>query len=180
MKDASLHKFDVLLIWKLGRAFRSISHASNTIQSLNACQVGFRSFMDPAIDTTTPNGQLLFNILASVSQFEKDLTIQRVNASMDYARAHGTKPGKQIGRPALDIPLLTICKAIRSTNGNYTEAPKLLNKECNQKMAAGFVSLRVKRAGSIKNEISQTEGDILPGCYSQELPESQEITKEMV
>ena len=35
MKDASLHKFDILLIWKLDRAFRSMAHASNTLNTLN-------------------------------------------------------------------------------------------------------------------------------------------------
>jgi DNA invertase Pin-like site-specific DNA recombinase len=72
MKDASLHKFDVLFIWKLDRAFRSIDHAHSFLNMLTSYRVGFRSLMDPAIDTTTPNGMLLFNVLASFAQFEKD------------------------------------------------------------------------------------------------------------
>ena len=93
IKDASLHLFDTLLIWKLDRAFRSMSHASNTLQMLNNYQVGFRSLMDAAIDTTTPNGLLVFNVLASVAQFEKDLTTLRINEGMKYAKLHGTKSG---------------------------------------------------------------------------------------
>lgn len=79
MKDASLHKFDTLLIWKLDRAFRSMVHASNTLNFLNSYRIGFRPLMDAAIDTTTPNGMLVFNILASVAQFEKDLIVLRIN-----------------------------------------------------------------------------------------------------
>jgi len=122
VKDASLHKFDVLLIWKLDRAFRSNQHASNTLSMLNSYKVGFRSLMDPAIDTTTPNGMLVFNILASVAQFEKDLITIRVNEGMDYARSHGTKSGLPIGRKPHDIPLQTICKAVADANNNYTQA----------------------------------------------------------
>lgn len=119
MKDASLHKFDILLIWKLDRAFRSIAHASTTLSMLNSYKVGFRSYMDSAIDTTSPNGMLLFNILVSFAQFEKDLIVQRINAGMEYARDKGTKSGIPIGHPSYPIPLPSICKALRLANGSY-------------------------------------------------------------
>ena len=62
MKDAALHKFDVLLVWKIDRAFRSVIHAANTLSMLRGYRVGFRSYMEPSIDTTTPHGEFIFNI----------------------------------------------------------------------------------------------------------------------
>jgi DNA invertase Pin-like site-specific DNA recombinase len=170
MKKASLHKFDILLIWKLDRAFRSVGHADSVLKTLNSYKIGFRSLMDPSIDTTTPNGQLLFNILASVAQFEKDLLVMRINEGILYAKAHGTKSGVPIGHPAYPIPLQTICKAVQSTKGNYTAAAKALAKEFNQKVSAGFISLRIKRAGMTKDEALQTVGDILGVNQSQKIP----------
>jgi DNA invertase Pin-like site-specific DNA recombinase len=155
-KDATLHKFDVLLIWKLDRAFRSVTHASNCIHTLQAYNIGFRSLMDASIDTTTPNGMLVFNILASVAEFEKSLIVMRVNEGLSYAKRHGTKSGKAIGRPANPITLQTICKWVYSAKGNYCEAARLLSENEKIKVKAGFISIRLKRAGIDKIEILQT------------------------
>lgn len=154
MKDASLRKFEVLFIWKLDRAFRSMDHASTALNTLNGYKVGFRSLMDPAMDTTTPNGQLLFNILVSMAQFEKDLMILRINEGMNYARTHGTKSGKPIGRQGhTNITLQTICKAVKDSEGNYSEAARIIKEEFKEKVSAGFISLRIKRAGLTKEEV---------------------------
>jgi DNA invertase Pin-like site-specific DNA recombinase len=150
MKDASLHKFDILLIWKLDRAFRSMSHASNTLNALNSYRVGFRSLQDSAIDTTTPNGLLVFNILAAVAQFEKDLIVLRINEGMSYAKLHGTKSGCPIGRKSYGIPLENVCKAVQQSCGNYSAASRLLSKEFSQPVTPGFVLSRLKRAGITK------------------------------
>lgn len=150
MKDASFHKFDILLIWKLDRAFRSMSHASNTLNALNSYRVGFRSLQDSAIDTTTPNGLLVFNILAAVAQFEKDLIILRINEGMTYAKQHGTKSGCPIGRKGYDIPLENVCKAVQEGCGNYSEAARLLSKEFSHNVTPGFVLSRLKRSGITK------------------------------
>ncbi len=153
LKDASSHKFDILFIWKLDRAFRSNQHSANTISDLLGYKVGFRSLMDTSIDTTNPNGMLVFNILASVAQFEKDLIIQRVNAGMDYAKEKGTKSGKPIGRPRADIPLQTICKALLNSKGNLSEAARYLTGRFSKKVSPGFVSLRISRAGLTKEDV---------------------------
>jgi DNA invertase Pin-like site-specific DNA recombinase len=150
MKEASLHRFDILLIWKLDRAFRSMVHASTTLQMLNSYRVGFRSLMDAAIDTTTPNGLLVFNILASVAQFEKDLIVLRINEGVTYAKLHGTKSGCPIGRKRYDIPLENVCKAVQAGDGNYSEAARLLSKEFSKTVTPGFVLSRLKRAGITK------------------------------
>jgi DNA invertase Pin-like site-specific DNA recombinase len=155
MTDAAHHKFDILLIWKLDRAFRSVTHAANTIAMLNGYNVGFRSLMDSAIDTTTPNGMLVFNILAAVAQFEKDLTLLRVNEGISYAQEHGTRSGKPIGRQPHPIPLQTICNAVIAARGSYTQTAIELSKVYGKKLTTGFVSLRLKRAGLNKEAVLQ-------------------------
>jgi DNA invertase Pin-like site-specific DNA recombinase len=155
MKDASLHKFDILLIWKLDRAFRSMAHASNTLNTLNSYHVGFRSLMDASIDTTTPNGLLVFNILASVAQFEKDLITMRINEGITHAKLHGTKSGCPIGRKRYDIPLENVCKAVQVGCGNYSETARLISKEFSKTVTPGFVLSRLKRAGIAKETLQK-------------------------
>jgi DNA invertase Pin-like site-specific DNA recombinase len=162
LKDAAIHKFDVLFIWKLDRAFRSNVHAANTLQTLNAYHIGFRSLMDPSIDTTTPNGMLIFNILASVAQFEKDLIVLRVNEGIRYAKEHGTKSGKPIGRKSYNIPFSNICKALQLCVGNYSEAARYLSKKYDKVISPGFVFSRIKRAGMTKDQALQISGDNSP------------------
>jgi DNA invertase Pin-like site-specific DNA recombinase len=113
--------------------------------------------MDPSIDTTTPNGMLVFNILASVAQFEKDLIVLRVNEGMEYAKEHGTKSGKPIGRKGYDIGFADVCKAFREGKGNYSEAARILNKKFNREVTAGFVSSRISRSDLTKEEIMKME-----------------------
>jgi DNA invertase Pin-like site-specific DNA recombinase len=156
MKDASLHKFDVLLVWKLDRAFRSLIHAKNTIDMLRRYNIHFRSLNDPGMDTNTPNGELLFNILASFAQYEKDMIAQRVIAGMEYAKVHGTKSGVPIGRRRLDVDLQRLCKALlESKNGdgsaNFSAAGRKLGGE-----SAGFVSQRLTREAQ-RRQISRED-----------------------
>jgi len=179
MKDASLHKFDILLIWKLDRAFRSMAHASNTLNTLNAYRIGFRSLMDAAIDTTTPNGLLVFNILASVAQFEKDLITMRINEGVAYAKAHGTKSGLPIGRKGYNIPLENVCKAVQEGCGSYSEAARLLSKEFCKTVTPGFVLSRLKRSGITKEGL-QTVGLKTTECQAQKEEIFKDLSKHVV
>jgi DNA invertase Pin-like site-specific DNA recombinase len=72
-EDASLHRFDAALISKLDRAYRSIDLAHSFLYILTGDLLGFRSLMETPVDITTPNCMMLFNVLASFAQFEKEL-----------------------------------------------------------------------------------------------------------
>ena len=60
--------------------------------------IGLRSLNDP-IDTTTPQGRLVFNIFASLAEFERDLIRERTQAGLSAARARGRKGGRPRGIP---------------------------------------------------------------------------------
>ncbi len=92
---ASKRKIDVVLIWKLDRAFRSVLHASTTLEEFRRWGVSLRSYTEPWADTTSPQGELVFNLLATFAQFERSLIAERVRAGMARAR----KQGKRLGRP---------------------------------------------------------------------------------
>ena len=58
--------------------------------------VGLKSLNDP-VDTTNPQGRLVFNIFASLAEFERDLIIERTQAGLKAARARGRTGGRPKG-----------------------------------------------------------------------------------
>lgn len=87
---------DVLVIWKLDRLGRSLNHLVTLTNELIERQIGLISLHDP-IDTTTPQGRLVFNIFASLAEFERDLIRERTQAGLKAARSRGRKGGRPKG-----------------------------------------------------------------------------------
>ena len=83
----------MLIVWKLDRLGRSLSHLLNIINDLNKRGISFRSITDH-IDTTTANGELLFNISASLAQHERTLIQERVTAGLAAAKKRGHTGGR--------------------------------------------------------------------------------------
>ena len=148
------HKFDIMLIWKRDRAFRSVTHATNTLTVLNNYHVGFRPLMDTSIDSTTPNGIIVFNILASVAQFEKDIDAQK--EGVKYAQEHGTKSGKPIGRERTPITDYQVQTTFNTNNNNFSATARALTNNTGVEVSAGFVASRIKRMAD--KEALQTSG----------------------
>ena len=92
---AELKEGDTLLVWRLDRLGRSMSHLIGLIEELRGRGVGFRSICDGAIDTTTASGELIFNIFSSLAQFEKRLIQERTKAGLASARARGRTGGRK-------------------------------------------------------------------------------------
>ncbi len=70
----------------------------NTIQLLEKKGIGFISIQDPGIDTTSPNGKLLLQILGAFAEFERNLINQRTRAGKEKAKQKGVKFGRPKGK----------------------------------------------------------------------------------
>lgn len=86
---------DVLIVWKLDRLGRSLSHLLSIVTSLKDKQVAFRSLTE-GMDTTTPSGELLFNVFGALAQYERALTQERVIAGLESARRRGRIGGRPL------------------------------------------------------------------------------------
>ena len=93
---ANLRRGDVLVVWKLDRLGRSLNHLVTLTNELIERRVGLISLNDP-IDTTTAQGRLIFNIFASLAEFERDLIRERTQAGLVAARARGRTGGRPSG-----------------------------------------------------------------------------------
>jgi DNA invertase Pin-like site-specific DNA recombinase len=94
-----LRRGDVLLVWRLDRLGRSVRHLVTLIDQLQEIGVGLRSVCDGAIDTTTPSGEPIFQVLSALAQFERRLIQERTKAEIAATRARGRKTGPK-ARPA--------------------------------------------------------------------------------
>lgn len=90
---ALLRPGDTLVVWRLDRLGRNLAHLVQTVTTLGEREVGFVSLTE-AIDTITPAGRLLFGIMASLAQFERDLIQERTMAGLAAARARGKVGGR--------------------------------------------------------------------------------------
>jgi DNA invertase Pin-like site-specific DNA recombinase len=90
-----LRSGDSLVVWRLDRLGRSLKQLISTIDMLKSRGIEFISLTE-AIDTKTAAGKLLFNVLASLAEFERDLIIERTHAGLAAARARGRKGGRPI------------------------------------------------------------------------------------
>lgn len=86
---------DTLVVWKLDRLGRSMTHLLHTVTDLESRGVGFCSLTEN-VDTTTPTGRLVFHIFGALGQFERDLIRERTNAGLTAAAARGRKGGRPV------------------------------------------------------------------------------------
>jgi len=85
---------DEVVVWKLDRLGRSTQHLIETIELFKTRGVAFRSVTDP-VDTTTPAGNLVFQIFAALAEFERALIVERTQAGLEAARANGRHGGRK-------------------------------------------------------------------------------------
>ena len=90
---AFLQPGDVLVVWKLDRLGRSLSHLLTIVNTLKEHQVAFRSLTEN-MDTTSASGELLFNVFASLAQYERELIQERITAGLAAAKRRGRIGGR--------------------------------------------------------------------------------------
>jgi DNA invertase Pin-like site-specific DNA recombinase len=83
---------DTLVVVRLDRLARSVSHLLDVIEELTLKGAHFRSLRDP-IDTATPQGMFSLQVLGAVAQLERALISERTKAGIEAARARGKLPG---------------------------------------------------------------------------------------
>lgn len=126
LKDASRRSYDVLMAWAVDRLGRSLE---DLLGILKHCQAtGTDLFIQQqAVDTTTPTGRLVFQVMGAFAEWERALIVARVNAGVARAKAAGT----HCGRPATSAEVAA--EITRKRNAGATVAASA---------AAAGVSLR--------------------------------------
>jgi len=107
---------DVLVVWKLDRLGRSLTHLIDIVNTLKANQVAFRSLTE-GMDTTTASGELFFHVFGALAQYERALIKERVTAGLAAARHRG-----RIGGRPPSIPPEKLDAIVDSLSGGMSKA----------------------------------------------------------
>jgi len=94
-----IRKGDVLVVWKLDRLSRSLRDLLMIMEGLAEGKAGFRSLTE-AIDTTTPAGRMMMQMVGAFAEFERAMLRERTKAGLDAARQDGRIGGR---RPKLSL-----------------------------------------------------------------------------
>ncbi len=89
-----LRKGDVLVVWKLDRLSRSLRDVLNIMERLAEAKAGFRSLTE-AIDTTTPAGRMMMQMVGAFAEFERAMLRERTRAGLESARKEGRIGGRR-------------------------------------------------------------------------------------
>ena len=96
MDDCRHRRIDVVVVWKFDRFARSLKQLVNALELFRHLGISFVSCTE-AIDTSLPHGEMLFQIIGAIAQWERSLIAERVRAGLQHAR----NKGKTLGRPPL-------------------------------------------------------------------------------
>lgn len=98
LADARSRRIKVVVVWKLDRLGRSLSHLIRLLDEFRELGIDFISTTQ-GIDTTTATGRLMLQLLGAIAEFERSLIQERVRAGMARAR----REGRILGRPRKEI-----------------------------------------------------------------------------
>ncbi len=115
---------DMLVVWRLDRLGRSLSHLIDLIQTLEGRGVGFKSLTEQ-IDTTTSGGKLIFHIFGALAEFERNLIRERTMAGLQAARARGRKGGRP-RKPNSDTKIVMAKRLHADPNNSIADICKTL------------------------------------------------------
>lgn len=127
---------DTVVVWRLDRLGRSLSHLIETVRKLESGGVGLRSLAE-GIDTTTPNGRLVFHVFGALAQFECELVRERAMAGLAAARARGRKGGRppklsaeklRVAQRLLKDPKSTVSEVARTLGVHRSTLHKALHE----------------------------------------------------
>lgn len=113
---------DTVVVWRLDRLGRSLSHVVRTAEELHKRGILIRGIND-GVDYSTPTGRMLAGILAALAEYERTLINERAQVAREAARARG----KQVGRPrVIDQDQLEAVRSMRAAGQSMTQICSVL------------------------------------------------------
>jgi DNA invertase Pin-like site-specific DNA recombinase len=118
--DARRREIDIVVVYRFDRFARSTRQLVNALYEFDSLGIQFVSLHEN-VDTTTPNGRLVFTIFAAIAEFERELIRQRVKSGLAVAKAKGTK----LGRPRAGVDKGKV-EALRASGASWREVAEKL------------------------------------------------------
>jgi DNA invertase Pin-like site-specific DNA recombinase len=113
-------RVDAVVVYRYDRFARSLRQLVNALEEFRSLGIEFISLHE-GVDTSTPNGRLVFGIFASIAEFERELIRDRVKSGIAAARSKG----KRLGRPRVTIDADKIA-ALRASGRSWPQIAREL------------------------------------------------------
>jgi DNA invertase Pin-like site-specific DNA recombinase len=113
--DCQRRAVDCVVVYRYDRFARSLRQLVNALEEFRSLGIDFISLHE-GVDTSTPNGRLVFGIFASIAEFERELIRDRVRSGLALAKSHGTR----LGRPSVVVDRLRIA-SLRKEGCSWAE-----------------------------------------------------------
>ena len=139
-------RVDAVVVYRYDRFARSLRQLVNALEEFRSLGIEFISLHE-GVDTSTPNGRLVFGIFASIAEFERELIRDRVKSGIAAARSKG----KRLGRPMVSVDAARIA-ALRDSGATWSAITRELG------LSAGTV----KRSYYKLSKNPSSEGSVTP------------------
>lgn len=93
---AAASEGDTIVVWRLDRFGRSTLHLADLLSQLQKRRVRFRSLRE-GVDTGTAAGRMVFGVLSSLAEYERESIVERVRAGLAASKRRGVKLGRPRG-----------------------------------------------------------------------------------
>jgi DNA invertase Pin-like site-specific DNA recombinase len=120
LHEARRARFEAVVVYRYDRFARSLRQLVNALSEFEALGIQFVSLHE-GVDTSTPNGRLVFGIFASIAEFERELIRERVRSGLAAARARG----KRLGRPRRQVDVSRVA-ALRAEGLSWRDVGREL------------------------------------------------------
>jgi DNA invertase Pin-like site-specific DNA recombinase len=134
-------RVDAVVVYRYDRFARSLRQLVNALEEFRSLGIEFISLHE-GVDTSTPNGRLVFGIFASIAEFERELIRDRVKSGIAAARSKG----KRLGRPRVSLDLARIA-SLRASGRSWPQIAKALG------LSVGTVYQAAERLSKIPAKI---------------------------
>ena len=121
LADCRKRYVDAVVVYRYDRFARSLRQLVNALEEFRGLGIDFVSLHE-GVDTSTPNGRLIFGIFATIAEFERELIRDRVRSGIASARAKG----KRLGRPRADFDISNAQK-LRSEGRSWRHISEALS-----------------------------------------------------
>jgi DNA invertase Pin-like site-specific DNA recombinase len=143
--DCRKRKVDAVLVYRYDRFARSLRQLVNALEEFRALGIDFISLHE-GVDTSTPNGRLVFGIFASIAEFERELIRGRVISGLAAAVARGVR----LGRPKRTVDAAEIAR-LRASGASWREVAERMG------IGVGTAVRALQQALQIPQEITPSK-----------------------
>lgn len=145
--DCRKRKVDAVLVYRYDRFARSLRQLVNALEEFRALGIDFISLHE-GVDTSTPNGRLVFGIFSTIAEFERELLRSRVRSGLAAAVARGVR----LGRPRRTVDAAQIA-SLRASGASW--------RQISQQMRIG-VGTAIRALQQVVNKPQETTPSKLP------------------